>query len=174
MDPFYTRKGDEGYSSLLGEGKYLKTDLRFDILGTIDEASAALGLARSFSHSEKIKSLILKIQADLSLLMAEIAATPANREKFKFTQRGNVEWVEDTIHDLEKEVVAPETFIFSGDCTSGAAVDLARTIFRRVERLMVGYAQENLTLNTESLHYVNRLSSLCYVIELFEVQCSNQ
>jgi cob(I)alamin adenosyltransferase len=174
MDPFFTRKGDEGYSSLLGEGKYLKTDLRFDILGTIDEASAALGLARSLSHSEKIKFIILKIQADLSHLMGEIAATPANREKYQFTHRENVEWVEDTIHELEREVAAPEAFIFPGDCSSGAAVDLARTIIRRVERLMVGYAQGNQSMNTESLHYLNRLSSLCYIIELFEVQSSKQ
>jgi cob(I)alamin adenosyltransferase len=83
MSPFYTRKGDDGFTRLLGEGRFPKNDDRLEALGTIDEVSAVLGLARSLCAAPEIPSIILHVQGDLYKLMGELAATPDNSARFQ-------------------------------------------------------------------------------------------
>ena len=83
MSPFYTRTGDEGTTGLLGEGRVPKFDPRIEALGALDEATAALGLARATVKASQIGPLLLEAQRDLYLLMAEVGATPENAAKFR-------------------------------------------------------------------------------------------
>ncbi len=174
MSPFYTRNGDEGYTGLLGQGRFPKDDLRLEELGAIDEANAAFGLARCWVRSESSASLILKIQRDLYNLMAETAALPDNAAKFHVISGEHVAWLEQQMAELEKIVRIPEGFILPGDSPAGAALDLARAIVRRAERFMVGLVHRGDVQNMELLRYLNRLSSLCFVMELFENQAAGR
>jgi cob(I)alamin adenosyltransferase len=174
MCPIFTREGDEGYSGLLGKGRFTKSGLRFEVLGDIDEATSAFGLARSITQSRDVASIILKVQRDLYSIMTEIASGPDPIERFPRINADHVTWLEMQIGSLEKVVKIPEEFILPGDCQAGAALDLARTIVRRAERHTVELIHQHQVSNNELLHYLNRLSSLCFILELFENQATRQ
>ncbi len=164
---FYTRRGDDGTTGLLGKGRVPKHDARIEAIGTIDESSAAIGVARSFARDERCAPLLLDAQRDLYLLMAEVAAAPENAGEFHF-EAGRVEWVEKQIEVLSKVVQMPGEFIIPGDSTAGAALSLARTVVRRAERRVVELFDKKETTNPALQQYLNRLSSLLFVLELIE------
>ena len=174
MSPFYTRSGDDGYTGLLGEGRVPKYHPLTEALGTIDEATAALGLARAACKSEKNFSLLLNVQRDLYHLMAEIAASPDNAARFRVIDAQKVTWLEAQIDTLSGQVKMPEEFIVPGDSPAGAAFALARTIVRRAERRVALLLHEGVIENPELLRYLNRLSSLCFVLELHENQLAGK
>ena len=81
---FYTRKGDDGTTGLLGKGRISKHNARMEAIGTLDESSASLGLARATVRDPRCGPLLLEAQRDLYRLMAELAATPENADQFHF------------------------------------------------------------------------------------------
>jgi cob(I)alamin adenosyltransferase len=168
MPRFFTRKGDDGTTALLGKGRVPKHTLRPQAYGTVDEASAALGFARSLIDSEEIKDVITRVQRDLYHLMAEVAATTEEAERFRTIDETHIAWLEDQIERIGDEVDAPSGFVLGGDTTPGAALELARTIVRRAERLVAKLHDEGSLSNPHLLRYLNRLSSLCFVLFLFE------
>lgn len=167
---FYTRGGDEGYTGLLGEGRIAKEDLRMEALGAVDEANAALGLARAHVHSTEGSALLLHVQRDLYGLMAELAATPENAQRFHAIDADKVAWLEAQVDALTKMVEIPREFIVPGDTAEGAFLDLARTVVRRAERRVAAVFHRGDVTNAELLRYLNRLSSLCFILELRENQ----
>ncbi len=167
---FYTRGGDEGYTGLLGEGRVAKEDLRLEAIGAVDEASAALGLARAHVRSEEAPELILRAQRDLYRLMAELATTPETAQRFHTMDAEKVSWLEAQVDALSKLVEVPREFIVPGDTVEGAFLDLARTVIRRAERSVTGLFHRGDITNPELLRYLNRLSTLCFVLELRENQ----
>lgn len=169
---FYTRGGDDGFTGLLGPGRVAKEDLRLEAVGSVDELNAALGVARSLVRSSEGPELILQIQRDLYGLMAELAATPENRARFQKINAARVQWLEAQIEVLSAVVDVPEEFIVPGDSVEGAFLDLARTVTRRAERRVAALVHEGSVENIELLRYLNRLSSLCFVLELRENQVS--
>ncbi len=174
MSPLFTRTGDDGTTGLLGEGRLPKFHPRLETLGTIDEASAALGLARSLCKAEKIVPLLLEIQRDLYALMAEIAATPENAARFRTLDPRRVKWLESQAEAVSANLPLPEEFILPGDSPGGAALSLARTIVRRAERRVAELLAKGEIVNQVLLHYLNRLSSLCFALELLENQHAGQ
>jgi cob(I)alamin adenosyltransferase len=170
MTRFYTKKGDDGYTSLLGEGRAPKYDRRIEAVGTIDEANAAIALARTLSTSSDTPHILLEVQRDLYHLMSEVAASPKNAFHFRVIDAERVGWLEARIDDISAKVVIPDEFIVPGDSTAGAAIDLARTVVRRAERQLARLLHSKKIENPELLHYLNRLSSLCFVLELLENQ----
>ena len=95
MSGYYTRTGDDGYTGLLREGRVPKYHPIPDTVGTLDEATAALGLARAMSIESTTQKLILAIQRDLYNIMAEISAAPDNAEKFRKIGPQSVTWLEE-------------------------------------------------------------------------------
>jgi cob(I)alamin adenosyltransferase len=174
MNPFYTRTGDDGYTSLLGEGRVPKFHPRPETVGTIDEATAALGMARALCQTIETAELLVKIQRDLYGVMAEISATPQNSAQFRVTDTQKVAWLEEQTDALTLRVNMPDEFILPGDSTAGAALSLARTVVRRAERRVAQLLHENEIENIELLRYLNRLSSLCFVLELWENQAAGK
>jgi cob(I)alamin adenosyltransferase len=172
MNPFYTRTGDDGFTGLLGEGRVPKSHPRPEALGTIDEATAALGLARALCQTQETAELLVKIQRDLYSLMAEIAATPQNADRFRAIDSQNVAWLEEQTDRLTSLVEMPGEFILPGDSTAGAALSLARTVVRRAERRIVQLVHDQELENRELVRYLNRLSSLCFLLELWENQAA--
>ena len=94
MPKMYSRSGDDGTTGLLGEGRVHKFDLRPQAYGAVDEASAALGLARGMTQSKRISSLCERVQRDLYQLMAELAAVGDAAEHFRAIDAGRVAWLE--------------------------------------------------------------------------------
>lgn len=171
---FYTRRGDDGTTGLLGQGRVYKHHPRVEALGALDEASAALGLARSSCHAQQTPPILRQAQKDLYRLMAEVAATPENAEKFQSINSARVEWLETQADTISRQVTLPKEFILPGDTPSGAALSLARAIVRRAERRVSELFDLNELSNPELLRYLNRLSSLCFVLEILENQAAGQ
>jgi len=170
MPSFYTRGGDQGYTGLLGDGRISKSDLRMEVLGSIDEVNAFLGMARSLATNEDIKAIILKVQRDLYSLMGEIASTAETEGIFRVINADHVNWIEKSTDRLSSLTSVPREFIVPGDTPSSAALDVARTVVRRAERRSVELFQREGFSNSEILRYLNRLSSLVFVMELYENQ----
>src|SRR5574341_133130 len=164
---FYTRKGDDGTTGLLGEGRVAKYHLRMETLGALDESSATLGLARAAARDPRCASILLEIQRDLYRLMAEAAAPPENADQFHF-EAARVGWLEEQTETLGKSVEMPKEFIVPGDSTAGAALSLARAVVRRAERRVAELFDRKEVINPALQQYLNRLSSLLFVLELIE------
>jgi len=162
--------GDEGYTGILGAERIPKDDIRLEALGTLDEAMAALGLARASTLSRDNAPLLLEIQRDLYRIMAEVAAAPENAPRFRTIDAQRVAWLEEMLDILTGQVEMPKEFIIPGDQLSGAAMDLARTVVRRAERRVAHLLHMGLIENGDLLRYLNRLSSLCYLLELVEIR----
>jgi cob(I)alamin adenosyltransferase len=165
---FYTRSGDDGYSGLLGEGRVPKEDPRLEAVGAVDEANAALGVARALAKAPESADLLLQVQRDLYGLMAELAATPENAARFRVIDAERVAWLEAQVDAVTAQVEVPKEFIVPGDTAEGAFLDLARTVVRRAERRVAELVHVGGLENRELLRYLNRLSSLCFVLELRE------
>ena len=170
MSPFYRKKGDDGLTSLIGTGRFPKFSLRLETIGTIDEASSALGLVRSHSNNEETREQIIHIQRDLHHVMSEIATLPDQPKRNPMINQNDIDWIESQIEYISKKVQVPHDFIISGDTPCGAFFDLARTVVRRAERRVVELAHSGELQNPDLQCYLNRLSSYCYIAELWELQ----
>jgi cob(I)alamin adenosyltransferase len=174
MPTFYTKTGDDGYSGLLGDGRVPKFDPRLEAVGTLDEATAALGLARSGCLDARSAPLLLQVQRDLYGLMTEVAATPENAFRFRSIAAEKVTWLEQQTDLLSSQVEMPKEFILPGDSPASAALALARTIVRRAERRVAQLVHAGELENLDLLRYLNRLSSLCFALELVEIQAAGK
>jgi len=168
----YTGKGDDGTSGLLSDERAPKFDLRFEALGALDEANSALGIARSNCRDAQLKEIILVMQRGLYKIMSEVAAAPKNVARFKSVGQENIAWVEGKIDDLYPQAKIPKGLILPGDSPSGAALDLARTVVRRAERRVAELFYRGVIENQYILKYMNRLSSLCFIMEIIENQAA--
>ncbi len=166
MKKFDTGKGDDGTTGILGEGRLDKFDLRMEALGTLDELSASLGLARSMQDDPNIDQRIVSIQRKLYELMAEVAASPENAGKFANITADALNELEEQIDRISMYVDVSDGFIIPGESKASAAVAFARTITRRAERRVAELFARGDLQNQYVLRYLNRLSSLFFVMEL--------
>jgi cob(I)alamin adenosyltransferase len=174
MTPFYTRTGDDGFTGLLGEGRVPKYHPRTEAVGTLDEATAALGVARANCQAMETASLLITVQRDLYKIMAEVSATPETADRFRAIGPEQVEWLETNTDTLSNQVKMPQEFILPGDSPAGALMALARTIVRRAERQIAQLLHSGDIENQDLLRYLNRLSSLCFALELLEDKAFGQ
>ncbi len=157
-----------GKTDLIGEHGVKKSDPRINLLGVLDEASASLSLAKAFCSAGN-QNYLETCQKDLSHMMGLLAAlpktSPADLEGVFVLQ---LEDLEATIEGIESTINYPNEFIQPGRTPATGALDLARTVVRRAEReLVAGF--ETLQIPDESmLQYLNRLSTLCYLLILAE------
>jgi len=168
MPHFFTGNGDDGATGLLGEGRVPKNHPRVSLGGDLDEASACLGLARAVSRNEDARLVLSTVQRDLYGAMAEVASLPENAARFRSVDNARVTWLEEVICRWEAFIAMPEGFILPGDCLGSAAAAMARTVVRRAERGAVAMTQAGDLENPALIRYLNRLSSLCFVLELLE------
>lgn len=170
MSRRFSGEGDDGYTGLLGGSRVPKHHLRPETYGILDEVSAALGMARAFCQSETAKQVLRLAQRDLYHIMAEVAAEPSDQEAFQLLGSERLDWLEERIRLHGEAVQIPKDFVLGGDSRAGACLDLARTIVRRAERAMSRLLHEGGLKRPHLLAYVNRLSSLCFVLALHENQ----
>lgn len=160
-----TGTGDAGYTSLLGEQRVPKYDPRPDTFGTVDEATSALGLARAATTDARAREIILHMQQDLYMLMGELATPPENQEAVGIRMTADrIQWLDSLEAELKAEVEIPNKFVIPGDTLDGAALDLARTIIRRAERMAARLMHEGIVRNPEVVRYLNRLSDAVFIL----------
>jgi cob(I)alamin adenosyltransferase len=165
----FSKKGDRGFTSLLGGQRVPKSGPRPETYGTLDEASSALGIARASATRPKTKEIIISIQKDLLVLGAELATAPEDSEKYPHRiKTDHVDRLERVIEDLQKGMTMGKEFILPGETVASAAIDLGRTIVRRAERKAVRLLQEKIITNVEVLRFLNRLADLLFILARYE------
>ncbi len=164
----YTRAGDEGYTSVLGRERVPKYDLRPTAYGVVDETTSLLGLAKTAARSSRTVEILQQVQRDLYALMADLATLPDASSRPPWLKPERVEWLEDQTDALGREVEIPLAFILPGDSYCGALLDVARTVARRAERHVARLYHQDGLRNSDPLRYLNRLSSLLFVLARFE------
>ena len=172
MGSFYTRKGDAGNTGFLGEGRISKNSLRIEALGSVDEANASLGYARSIAIGKKTKEMLLEIQKQLYFLMSEISASPEVSDRFDKIGDDDIIWLEERIQEIESLVDLKREFIIPGENPSSGALSLARAIVRRAERRTIALYEAEEIKKSVLISYLNRLSSLIFVLEVYEAGLS--
>lgn len=159
----YTRKGDDGSTGLLFGGRVSKADLQPEAYGTVDEAVAALGVARSIAD-DTFGDSILKVQRDLFVVAAELATAAENRSKLQDGESrvtaDMVNTLEASIDELDADTGTPTEFIVPGGSPLAAALDAARAVVRRAERRALPAAAEG----SEVVPYLNRLADYLYML----------
>ncbi|MGQ9693149.1 MAG: cob(I)yrinic acid a,c-diamide adenosyltransferase [Thermodesulfobacteriota bacterium] len=165
----FSKKGDQGFTSLLGGERISKADPRPEAYGTIDEASSALGLARAIATRNRTQTIIISLQKDLQILAAELATGAIEKTAQPYCiEATHVQRLENLIADLQKDVNLPRGFILPGKTLSSAAIDLARSIIRRAERRAVLLYQEKIIDNPQILAFLNRLADLLFTLARYE------
>ena len=161
----YTKRGDDGTTGLYLGGRVQKNAAVVDAYGTVDEAQAFLGLARAEAESgSELDQLLVVLERDLWVLMADLATAEQNRHKLRAGQTmvtdEMVAGLEGRIDDLSERAPVPAEFVVPGQSRCGALLDVARTVVRRAERLSVGAAAEG----SRAVAYLNRLSDLLWTM----------
>ena len=168
MRRIYTKTGDDGTTGLLYGGRISKADLAADAYGTIDEAVAALGLARSLCEDPELRADILVLQRELFVVAADLATNPKKRKKLdaevSLVTEGMDRRLDHRIDDLVARRPLPEVFIVPGANPGSATIDLARGVVRRAERRVVELERAEREVNPEVRRYLNRLSDLLFVL----------
>lgn len=167
---FFTGKGDDGRTGWLGKGRLPKYDARIEALGTLDEATAALGISRSLMEELPEAALLLEAQRNLYSLMAEVATDPEKATKVQKILPETIQTLEEHIQTLGAKVEMPQGFILPGDSQPSASLALSRAIVRRAERRVVELFDRGLVSNPLLGIYLNRLSSFCFVLEIYTLQ----
>ena len=162
----YTRRGDFGETDLLGE-RVSKDDPRIDLIGELDETTSYLGLARSLVESKMVGGILIDVQRDLYRIMADLAFVTDVRPAGYETSAEWVERVEETTDALTAEVTLPRQFVLPGGTQASAALDVARAVARRAERQAVRLFRAGVINNEQIVSYLNRLSSLLFVLARF-------
>jgi cob(I)alamin adenosyltransferase len=175
-----TGKGDDGTTGLLyGGPRISKDDPRTEACGTVDEAVAALGLARAeLGQMERtgvldpalasLAEVIIRIQRELFVVGAELSTTPEAWDRLEAgrtkVSEPMVAGITQLLTDLEKRIDMPREFVVPGETRASAALELARTILRRAERRAVALQHQGLLQGAHLLPYLNRLADLAWVL----------
>lgn len=168
LNKIYTRTGDDGTTGLAGGERVLKTDLRVDAYGVVDETNSFIGMARlSTTALPELDAVLAGIQNALFDLGADLASpgTPETLgyEPLRVTQK-QVDDLEKAIDALNADLEPLKSFVLPGGSSASAALHVARTVARRAERLMVALNErEHGTVNPAAMRYINRLSDLLFV-----------
>lgn len=167
----YTKKGDEGYTSVMGTSKRLaKDDFRIEAIGNIDELNSYVGMIRSNKSAYKeilinYDEVLNTIQNDLFSIGASLADT-----KHKNEINVDVDILESSMDNMSKLIPPLKNFILPTGNTTMCYCHLARTVCRRAERSVVTLKthlkNNNDLTNIDSiiLKYINRLSDYFFVL----------
>ncbi|HLE29130.1 MAG TPA: cob(I)yrinic acid a,c-diamide adenosyltransferase [Anaerolineales bacterium] len=157
-------RGDTGLTDLIDARDLPKHDLRFEVLGTLDEASSALGVVRASDVRPETRALILEIQRDLCWMMSELAAVSGDQRADTHITPERLAALERAYHALTSAHPLSAAFTVPGDSLAGALLHLARAIIRRAERHATRLHDASPLPNPNIIPYLNRLSTLIYAL----------
>ena len=161
----YTKTGDAGETGLYTGERVRKSSLRVAVYGTVDELDSVLGLARAFVAKAEVRERVLALQKKLPALMADLAS----RAQEAMIAEADVTAIEQAMDELEGRLPPLTSLLVPGDTQGGAALDHARTVTRRAERLFCRLSEEEEVHDTDR-RYLNRLSDYCFLLMRLEEQ----
>ncbi len=162
----YTRKGDDGFTSLWSGERVPKSSLRVEACGALDELNCAIGITRAASPTALSENYLAAIQRRLFSLGADLATT-GSRHRAAHVGQLDVAWLEAEIDRLESQLPPLKNFLLPGGSTAAAQVHLARAICRRTERIIVSLSNDE-EISREILAFLNRLSDFLFVLARYE------
>jgi cob(I)alamin adenosyltransferase len=166
----YTKKGDDGTTSLWYGGRVPKHHARTDAYGTLDEASSVLGVARALcgQDQEELAADILRLQDYIFIAGAELATAPEASGRLEDgisrTTEAMVAELEELIDRYMSEVELPPQFVIPGGNQLSAQLDVARTVIRRAERRISELGEAGELAEETVIHFVNRASDLLFAM----------
>jgi cob(I)alamin adenosyltransferase len=167
LNKIYTRTGDDGSTGLVRGPRRHKHDLRVSAYGTVDEANAAIGVARlATTKIPEMDKVLARIQNDLFDLGSDMATpgTDAPDEPVLRISDAQVTWLEVHIDMFNEKLEPLKSFVLPGGSPLAAHLHVARTIARRAERIAAELLEKEPETNRTALHYLNRLSDLLFVL----------
>ncbi|NQY67081.1 MAG: cob(I)yrinic acid a,c-diamide adenosyltransferase [Flavobacteriales bacterium] len=160
----YTKKGDQGETSLIGGIRVKKNNIRIQAYGDVDELNSFVGAIRDEQLPGNIESVIIQIQEDLFCIGAMLASPdPNSKMKIPFIQEDHIIALEEEIDEMEKELPAMKKFVLPGGNVSVSKSHIARGVCRRAERSVITLSETEKT-NNLSIKYLNRLSDYLFVL----------
>ncbi len=166
----YTKTGDSGDTSLYGGSRVRKHSDRINAFGAVDELNAQIGAARSFEPNNEIDVFLEKIQKQLFVLGADLAA-PDGKSTNQRIGQNHIKFLEETIDAVDSRLEPLKSFVLPAGSQAGSQLHVARTICRRAERLVDKLASSEKT-GEHTLVYLNRLSDLLFVLARYENKLS--
>jgi len=167
--PISTRKGDKGFTGLLGGRRVPKYHLRPETYGTLDELNSFLGMARAISKDRKVRKILFHIQNHLFMIGSELALSGGDRDLLKgeITPK-EVDWLSRLSADFEASLKPEPGFIIYGETQISSILDVARAVSRRAERLVAKMKSKRMLNSLKVLEYLNRLSDVLYLLARHE------
>jgi cob(I)alamin adenosyltransferase len=160
----YTKRGDKGTTQLLGGTRVVKSSLRIEAYGTVDELNSYLGLIRDQEIDKKYIDQLLEIQDRLFTMGALLATAPTGvKMKLPELSEEDIENLEKWIDEMDQELEPMKSFVLPGGHTTVSFCHIARCVCRRAERITVDLNQHE-AINLISIKYLNRLSDYLFVL----------
>jgi cob(I)alamin adenosyltransferase len=166
----YTKKGDDGTTSLWYGGRVAKSDARTEAYGAVDEAASALGAARALCGPDdaEVAADVLRLQDDLFIAGAELATAPQAADRLEDGVSRVTEAMADdldaVIDRYMDRVDLPPKFVIPGGTPLSAQLDVARAVIRRAERRVVALRDAGELASTDLLKFLNRASDAAYAM----------
>jgi ATP:cob(I)alamin adenosyltransferase len=161
----YTKSGDKGRTSLVGGTRVLKTHVRLEAYGTVDELNSHLGLLITYLKDEQDHRFLLKVQHLLFVIGSNLA-TDLEKTELKsasiITDK-HVQEIEDEIDALDNDLPELQAFVIPGGSRAASVCHICRTVCRRAERRILTLAEEHI-VSQEVISFINRLSDYLFVL----------
>lgn len=166
LNRIYTRRGDDGGTSLVGGQRVQKDDLRIETYGTVDELNAFIGVANVSAREaqlERLAEILLRIQHELFNLGSLLATLPADLHprQARITM-ADIEQLEAEMDEMTADLPSLRSFVLPGGSRVNADLHVCRTVCRRAERLAVSLSRAE-PVDPEAVQYLNRLSDALFV-----------
>jgi cob(I)alamin adenosyltransferase len=158
-----TKRGDTGQTGLPGGIRVSKASNRVEAYGTIDELISSMGFARAICADEELRALTKEIQRELFKVGSAIATPPESKKGIPEIPQDMVDRLTAEVHRIEAIEGVLGDWSIPGEDPCSAAFDVARTVCRRAERLVVGLIESGIAIQPTALAYINRLSDLLWL-----------
>jgi cob(I)alamin adenosyltransferase len=160
----YTKKGDQGTTGLIGGTRILKSSLRIEAYGTVDELNSHIGMLRDLINNEDLVTQLLEIQDRLFTLGSHLAADPVkSKMKLPEIDASDVENLEKWMDQMDEELEPMRFFVLPGGHPTVSHSHIARCVCRRAERIVVDLNQSE-PVEPVIMKYLNRLSDYIFVL----------
>ncbi|MBN8653840.1 MAG: cob(I)yrinic acid a,c-diamide adenosyltransferase [Cytophagales bacterium] len=160
----YTKTGDQGTTSLFGGKRVLKSDLRIDTYGTVDELNSWIGVLRDQPVNQNLSAVLIEIQDRLFTIGSILATEPGNRKvKIPALTETDITFLEKEIDAMDTVLPPTKFFVLPGGHQAVSFGHVTRTVCRRAERLVIALNQVD-PINELVIKYLNRLSDYLFVL----------
>lgn len=171
----YTKTGDAGKTSLIGGTKVLKSDLRIEAYGTVDELNSYIGVVADHNDEEHIKTILKEIQDRLFTIGSELACDPHKQTKLHIPDlhESDIDLLEKEMDEMDAQLPPMKNFILPGGMPAVSFTHVARCVCRRAERCCVGLKEKDESIEPLIIKYLNRLSDYLFMLSRYIAMKNN-